>query len=57
MTEEARVLMTNSKEWLVDQIILERQSYQRELRAKIEFNQELMRRLNELTAFVKGWVG
>ena len=55
MDQEKELLLTNSKEWLVNEMIAERRRHHERMVANINFTNQILRRLNELTAFAKGF--
>ena len=53
MDKEKELLLTNNKEWLVDEIIRERRSYHAKMMANIEFHNNIINNVNELLCTIK----
>jgi hypothetical protein len=56
MDQERQLLMTNSKEWLVQEIITQRERHHLKMVSSIKFTQGVLSELHTLTAKVKGFL-
>jgi hypothetical protein len=54
ITREKELLLTNSKEWLVDQMIQERLAAHKELKRHVDFQKEATKLVEQLLIFIRG---